>query len=334
VSSKIIMKAIVIVLVLVAVVQATSLKDILKAEFNAFKLKHHKVYKDVSEELKRLQIFVENKKLIESHNRRYAAGEESYKMGVNKFSDLKAKEFQELVLSSVNPNDLTVGISQIYSPSPSIELPKSIDWRKKGAVTGVKSQGDCESCWAFAAIGTLEGQHFIKHQQLVSLSEQNLVDCDSTNGGCSRGWTEKALIYIKNNGGVNTDDSYPYEGVDGECRFNPANVGAKVTGTVQVARDDESALAAAVAKKGPISVAIDASFFQHYEGGVLDEPSCQDEVNHGVVVVGYGRDDIGGDYWLVKNSWGDSWGEEGYIRMARNRDNQCSIAKYGVYPLV
>ncbi|XP_062136123.1 cathepsin L-like [Drosophila sulfurigaster albostrigata] len=328
------MKAVILVLVLVAVVQATSLKDILKVEFNAFKLRHHKAYKDASEELKRLQNFVENKKLIDSHNKRFTAGEKTYKMGINQFSDLNSKEFQEVVLSSINPYNLTFDINQIYTPSPTIKLPESIDWREKGAVTKVKSQVDCESCWAFAAIGTLEGHHFIKYQQLVSLSEQNLVDCDTTNGGCSRGWTEKALIYIKDNGGVNTEDSYPYEGIDGECRFNVENIGAKVTGTVGVQRDNESALAAAVAEKGPISVAIDASFFQHYEGGVLDEPLCQGEVNHGVVVVGYGRDDIGGDYWLVKNSWAESWGENGYIRMARNKDNQCSIAKYGVYPLV
>ncbi|KAH8307751.1 hypothetical protein KR044_012243, partial [Drosophila immigrans] len=332
--SIIIMKVIVLVLVLVAVVQATSLKDVLKAEFNAFKLKHHKVYKDVREELKRLQIFVENKKLIESHNRRYAAGEESYKMGVNQFTDLRSKEFQEVVLSRINANDLTVGITEIYTPSPSVNIPGSIDWREKGAVTRVKNQGGCGSCWAFASIGTLEGQHFIKNRELISLSEQNLVDCSKNNNGCNGGWPETALNFIKDNGGVDTEDSYPYEEKDGECRFNPANVGAKVTGTVGVASEDESALAAAVAEKGPISVAVDASLFQHYEGGVLNEPSCQGGVNHGVVVVGYGHDSNGGDYWLVKNSWGDWWGENGYIRMARNRDNQCSIASHGVYPLV
>ncbi|KAH8370498.1 hypothetical protein KR093_003683 [Drosophila rubida] len=328
------MKAVILVLVLVAVVQATSLKDVLKAEFNAFKLKHNKVYKDVSEELKRLQIFVENKKLIERHNKRYANGEETYKMGINQFSDLKSSEFQNVMLSSINANELTLGISQIYTPSSSVQIPGSIDWRQKGAVTRVKNQGGCGSCWAFAAIGTLEGQHFIKNQQLVSLSEQNLVDCSKNNGGCNGGWPETALNYIKDNGGVDTEDSYPYEAKDGECRFKAEHIGAQVAGTVGVASEDESALAAAVAEKGPISVAVDASFFQHYQGGVLNESSCQGGVNHGVVVVGYGRDDIGGDYWLVKNSWGEYWGENGYIRMARNKSNQCKIASHGVYPLV
>ncbi|KAH8307749.1 hypothetical protein KR044_012241 [Drosophila immigrans] len=328
------MKAIVLVLVLVAVGQVTSLKDVLKAEFNAFKSKHHKVYKDVSEELKRLQVFLENRKLIESHNMRYATGKVSYKMGVNQFTDLRSKEFQEIVLSSIDVNNMTVCITEIYTPSPNVNIPASIDWREKGAVTRVKNQGDCGSCWAFSTIATLEGQHFIKNRQLVSLSEQNLVDCSQDNNGCDGGWPETALNFIKDNGGVNTEVSYPYEDRVGKCRFNPANVGANVTGTVLVDSGDESALAAAVAEKGPVSVAVDGSFLQHYASGVLDEPSCDDEVSHGVVVVGYGRDDIGGDYWLVKNSWGDSWGEKGYIRMARNRDNQCRIASHGIYPLV
>ncbi|XP_062136117.1 procathepsin L-like [Drosophila sulfurigaster albostrigata] len=328
------MKAVILILVLVAVVHATSLKDILKAEFNAFKLKHRKSYKDASEELKRLQNFVENKKLIDSHNKRYAAGEVSYEMGINQFSDLNSKEFQKTVLSSINANDLTIGITQIFTPSTSVQIPGSIDWREKGAVTRVKDQGGCGSCWAFSAIGTLEGQNFIKNRQLISLSEQNLIDCSKENGGCDGGWPETALNFIKNNGGVDTEDSYPYEERDGECRFNAENIGAKVTGTVGVASGDESALAAAVAEKGPISVAVDASQFQNYQGGVFDEPSCQDDVNHGVVVVGYGRDDIGGDYWLVKNSWSESWGESGYIRIARNKNNQCKIADHGVYPLV
>ncbi|XP_034101931.1 cathepsin L-like [Drosophila albomicans] len=131
------MKAVILIIVLVAVVQATSLKDILKAEFNAFKLKHHKTYQDASEELKRLQIFVENKKLIDTHNKRYVAGEESYEMGVNKFSDMTPEEFKTLVLTNLNPADSQEGIDYIYNPSSYVNLPSSVDWRDWGAVNPV-----------------------------------------------------------------------------------------------------------------------------------------------------------------------------------------------------
>ncbi|KAH8370819.1 hypothetical protein KR093_005101, partial [Drosophila rubida] len=323
------MKIILVILLLIGLSHAN-----LEEEFESFKQIFNKIYKDVTEHDQRKQIFKDNSELISQHNELHAAGGKSYKMGINQFSDLHSEEFQQLMLSSINSTDFTTGIHQIFTPSSSVQIPDSIDWREKGAVTGVKDQGGCGSCWAFATIGTLEGQNFIKNQQLVSLSEQNLVDCSKNDGGCQGGWPDNALNYIKDNGGVDTEDSYPYEAKDGECRFNPEHIGAKVTDIVVVASDDESALATAVAEKGPISVAVDASFFQHYQGGILDEPSCQGGVNHGVVVVGYGHDDTGGDYWLVKNSWGTSWGENGYVRMARNKNNQCKIASHGVYPLV
>ncbi|KAH8274501.1 hypothetical protein KR044_002091, partial [Drosophila immigrans] len=328
-STSIKMKVIIAILLFIGLAHAN-----LEEEFNSFKEIYNKVYKDFSEHDQRKQIFKDNAEFIKQHNQRHAAGEKSYKMGVNQFSDLLSEEFQAVMLSSINPNGSTTGSNQIFTPSPSVKIPDSIDWREMGAVTGVKDQGGCGSCWAFATIGTLEGQWFIKNQQLVSLSEQNLVDCSTKDGGCQGGWPDNALSYIKDNGGVDTEDSYPYEAKDSECRFNPDNVGAKVADIVVVASDDESALAAAVAEKGPISVAIDASFFQHYQGGVLDEPDCQGQVNHGVVVVGYGHDDNGGDYWLVKNSWSEAWGENGYVRMARNKNNQCKIASHGVYPVV
>ncbi|XP_034101930.1 cathepsin L-like [Drosophila albomicans] len=226
------MKAVILIIVLVAVVQATSLKDILKAEFNAFKLKHHnKTYQDASEELKRLQIFVENKKLIDTHNKRYVAGEESYEMGVNKFSDMTPEEFKTLVLTNLNPADSQEGIDYIYNPSSYVNLPSSVDWRDWGAVNPVKNQGSCASCWAFSAVGSLESHHFITSYQRVSLSEQNLVDCTRGypyyNQGCSGGWPIEALNYVRDNGGINTASYYPYEGQDNTCRYNKNNIGSK-----------------------------------------------------------------------------------------------------------
>lgn len=330
------MKVAVVFLALVAFVQASSYKNVLRAEFESFKLKHQKLYKNKAVELKRLQIFEANMQLIDAHNERYARGEETFEMGINQFSDLTPEEFRNSVLSPINTTEFISNIDYFYTPRANAAIPNSIDWRTHGAVTGVKNQKNCGSCWAFSAIGTLEGQHFIKNRQLIRLSEQNLVDCTYgapyNNYGCQGGWPVRALNYIKNNGGVDTEASYPYEAKDGSCRFKKNTIGAKVASVVGITQGDESALAAAVANKGPISVSVDASLFQNYKGGVFNVPSCPGIVSHSVVVVGYGNDNAGGAYWLVKNSWGTSWGESGYIRMARNRNNQCLIATYGVYP--
>jgi len=170
----------------------------------------------------------------------------------------------------------------------------------------------------------------------VSLSEQNLVDCDDNDSGCGGGLMDRAFSYIKQNGGIDTEKSYPYKGVDGKCRFSKSNVGAKVTGFKDIPSEDENALRQAVQTVGPISVAIWADFpgFRFYKSGVLVTDDCPDgALDHGVLAVGYGT--LGKqDYWLVKNSWGASWGNKGYILMARNHDNMCGIASKSSYPLV
>ncbi|XP_044251833.1 cathepsin L1-like [Drosophila takahashii] len=233
--------------------------------------------------------------------------------------------------------------SAFISPD-NLPLPKLVDWRLKGAVTPVKNQnlfGTCGSCWAFAATGALEGQHFRKTGKLIPLSPQNLMDCSNTYGnhGCDGGFLAKSIAYIKHNG-IATEQSYPYQSVQGYCTNSNFASGVTSSGFVKLPYGDERKLAEAVAFIGPVYVSIDGSqeSFVNYKSGIYEDPECSDRLKpgkaHDALVVGYGTDsETGKDYWLVKNSWGTDWGENGYIRMIRNANNHCGIASFPKYPL-
>jgi len=307
------------------------------AEWDNFKQHHSKEYASPEEENTRFSIYHANKRMIEEHNERYRRGDHSFSMKLNQFADLMSHEFADL-MNGYRHEQKVRGAGATHLPLiKEIQLPESMDWRTKGAVTPVKDQGQCGSCWAFSSTGSLEGQHFRKTGKLVSLSEQNLVDCSTSfgNDGCDGGLMDDAFKYVKANGGIDTETSYPYEAKDDTCRFNKADVGATDVGFMDVPEGDENALKEVVAVHGPVSIAIDASqqSFQFYHQGIYDDPNCSStQLDHGVLAVGYGSEG-GRDYWLVKNSWNTTWGDKGYIKIARNENNVCGVASSASIPL-
>jgi len=274
----------------------------------------------------RKSIFMQNIDRILETNRK----QDDYWFGVTEFADMTPEEFQASMLSGLKPSAerISLGVQQASEAS---DLPASIDWTTQGAVTPVKNQGSCGSCWAFSTVGSLEGRAQLAKGNLQQFSEQQFVDCDTDFGdlGCKGGLMDNAFKYAQQ-ADICTEESYAYKGKGGSCATSGCAVGLKtgeVTGFVDVATNSEEALMEAVAT-GPVSVAVCAeTLFQLYFGGVMSG-LCGASLDHGVLVVGYGTDEKSGkDYWKVKNSWGGNWGEDGYVRMLRGKKGkgQCGI---------
>ncbi|KAK2175381.1 hypothetical protein NP493_737g02080 [Ridgeia piscesae] len=301
------------------VIGKQSLLDNLPESFQAFKRKYGRNYA-AGEEKHRYEVFVKNMHKADTLQRR-ERGTAVY--GATQFADMTEEEFRKNYLTPTWDTSYDPFLKQALIPNDL--APEQFDWREHGAVTPVKNQGSCGSCWAFSTTGNVEGQWAIKKKHLVSLSEQELVDCDKLDQGCEGGLPSNAYKEIIRLGGLETEKEYPYEGRDEKCFFNRTEAKIDINGGLNIS-SNENDMAAWLAKNGPISIGINANAMQFYFGGISHpwKIFCNPEsLDHGVLIVGYGvRKST--PYWIVKNSWGPTWGEKGYYLVYRG-DGVCGL---------
>lgn len=345
------------IVVIVIVVVAAVMAD--QAAWNAFKQMYGKKYKNAAEEQARMKMFMENKQEMERHNKLFKNKTVSYEKGLNKFSDMSNDEFYSKYAHSHygsdphddesddgdGDDDYYVDISdnaedkllnslhnhiETFEMPDDAEIPSSIDWRKKGAVTSVKDQCG-PSCGLYGPIGATEGQYFLKTGKLISLSAQNLMDClDNAQKTCYGILPDDAYSYMRTNG-IDSQRSYPFTNDKESCNFDPDDSVTKIRKMVKIPSGDEKALTYAIATVGPIGIGIDFTGLKDHKSGTYYQPKCTDKYDHVVLAVGYGSDDDG-DYYIIKNNWGTDWGEKGFYKMARNRDSNCGIANHASFP--
>jgi len=326
------MKAILILSLILVAGFATSVDfEELKTLWGAWKSMYGKTYA-VGEDDARFAIFVENYKKVLKFN----AENETPKLGLNVFADMTAEEFksQKSGCAFVEDNEEYVNANTVVM-APTGPLPASVDWRTKGAVTPIKNQGSCGSCWSFSTTGVLEGFNFIKSGTLTSFSEQQIVDCDNNDYGCDGGWPYDALLYAAANG-LETESEYPYTGEDGTCKYNKNNAQVVNTGYSFILKNNRIALKTAIVLM-PVSVLIEADqdVFQLYTSGVITT-GCGASLDHAVLAVGYNTAN-NQEYYIVKNSWGTSWGQQGYVYISTDPTQNsgsgvCGILSQPVIP--
>lgn len=297
-------------------------------EFQQFTQKYNKRYKSIDEFVKKYEIFKQNKKTIQKLQPKKLSGKQKpneARFAPNQFADLTQEEFIEkyltLDVSSIQKMKEQQHLKGRTLQPSTTEIPKSWDWRDHGAVSSVKHQHDCGSCWAFTTAATLESQYLMKTGKEIELSVQQLIDCDKTNKGCHGGVMNKAYKYLQSNNLLLAEE-YPYENDDSSsCRHDGKKGLVGVKDFAFAETQDEQEIKRLLYEKGPLGGAVNALPLAFYEGGIYDpwfDWLCSSSINHAITIVGYGEED-GTEYWIIKNSWGEEWGENGFFRIALGR---------------
>jgi cathepsin F len=296
-----------------------------REEFAAFKTQYHKTYPNEAEETLRFQIFCFNKQRAERENRAVETQQGGAVFGITKFSDMTPAEFRSRFLG-YRPRSHPADSGRPVREIPALDdPPQTFDWRNHSDVlTPVYNQEQCGSCWAFSAVENIESQWALAGHNLTRLSMQQVVDCDQQDGGCNGGDTTTAYEYIISAGGLESFDDYPYTGQNGQCRFDPNKVVAKISNWEWTGRNDESSMVNYLVNTGPLSICVDASRWDSYKSGVMKSSQCGTALDHCVLAVGYNLDQ---GYWIVRNSWGTDWGvEHGFIYLEYGKDT-CGLSR-------
>jgi len=304
------------------------------ALFNAWQKKHGISFKTSLDGNKAFEVLLQNARKIKQHRSEHRLGLHTYTLGLNKFSHMTSEEFKSKRLGSIKYKSGSGSNSAMnygaFRGKRAATLPLSLNWTAQGYVTPVKDQGNCGCCWAFGTTGLLEGAYFKKSGKLVSLSEQQLVECSPLFPGCDGGVAAYAIEYISSTGGLASEATYPYTSQlesYGACKIPSVPLVAMAPTYADIPQDD-TALMTALATSGPISVSVAVGdLFMSYVSGIMDPTTaCEAETNHAVLLTGYGTDTkTGKPYWLVKNSWSTDWGENGYFRLRRDVKDSCGI---------
>ena len=308
--------------------ETTNPHDYLK-KFIIYARKYDRSYlKDIDTLVDKFESYINNLKNIDIHNEKFKKGEVSYFLSEGPFTDMSLEDFKNKNLN----NFLNLPTHCEYFNHHKITYPKEIDWRSKNAITNVKNQGNCGSCWSFSTTGAIEGLTAIATGKLIPLSEQQLVDCSYSNNGCNGGLMTFAFEFIIKNGGLCSENSYEYIAKDNICKSCTVVEGTKINDCKRIKSGDLEGLIYSLSKQ-PISVGIQADTFsfQHYGGGIYSDPNCFTEnINHGVLLVAYTNDTL-----TIKNSWGETWGEDGYITLAKTDDKNgiCGVYTSASFPI-
>ncbi|XP_075169866.1 cathepsin K2 [Haematobia irritans] len=308
-------------------------------DFADFAKQTGKTYVSEADKTLREGIFKGRMSLVDANNKAFAAGKSTYKSGINAFADLTKAEFLSQLTGnrkSAKGEEQAKKHRQKAAPAAG-KIPDAFDWREKGGVTPVKFQGECGSCWSFATTGAIEGHYFRKTGKLINLSEQNMIDCGKEEfglAGCDGGFQEYAFEFVTNQKGVAKAESYPYLDKKDTCHYKDELKGAEINGFATIEPKDEDTMKKVIATLGPLACSVNGlESLLLYSSGIYSDEECnKGEVNHSILVVGYGSEN-GQDYWIVKNSWDKVWGEEGYFRLPRGK-NFCGIASECSYPII